>query len=314
MLGKAVLGGVFWTWFAVVAFSQAVFNRDLHPIWRWMLAGVVLLDLYLRLVQDRIWVSGWAPAVVAIGVAWLAGAPRLVPISLIGGGAGGMALLPWLMSFGSNEKSYDLLTRTAAWSILKDIMSIDPILGIGFANYYWYTPLFPILGYNVRFNSHNNYVDILAETGVLGFACFLWFAVALARVGWSLRTRVAHGFARAYVYGALGGLAGTLVSGLLGDWVLPFVYNIGFSGFRSSVLAWVFLGGLVALAEATRRDPGSVQTKETLGADVAADWRNDDARSRYAFSPLPIGSPADSRQRGSAIGQQCDQQSQVSPT
>ena len=31
------------------------------------------------------------------------------------------------------------------------------------------------------------------------------------------------------------------------DWILPFVYNIGFPGFQASVLVWLFLGGLVAL-------------------------------------------------------------------
>ncbi len=41
---------------------------------------------------------------------------------------------------------------------------------------------------------------------------------------------------------------GTMVAAVLGDWVLPFVYNVGFNGFRASVLGWLFLGGLVALA------------------------------------------------------------------
>jgi hypothetical protein len=43
------------------------------------------------------------------------------------------------------------------------------------------------------------------------------------------------------------GLAGSLVSGLLADWIIPFTYNIGVRGFRSSLLFWVFLGGLLAL-------------------------------------------------------------------
>src|SRR5205823_6261109 len=98
------------------------------------------------------------------------------------------------------------------------------------SNYYWYTPLFPIMGYAVRFNSHNNYVDIVAQTGLVGLACLAWLAWAVGRVGWQLRTRVPEGFAQAYVYGALGGLAGTLVAGTLGDWVLPLVYNIGLTG------------------------------------------------------------------------------------
>ena len=55
------------------------------------------------------------------------------------------------------------------------------------------------------------------------------------------------GFASAYVYGAIGGLAGTLVAGMLADWMLPFVYNVGLSGFRASLFPWLFLGGLMSL-------------------------------------------------------------------
>jgi hypothetical protein len=101
----------------------------------------------------------------------------------------------------------------------------------------------------VQFNSHNQYVDLIAQTGLLGLVCFLWFAAAVGIVGWRLRKQVPAGFAQAYVYGALGGLVGTLAAGMLGDWVLPFFYNIGLSGFRASVLGWLFLGGLVALEQ-----------------------------------------------------------------
>ena len=38
-----------------------------------------------------------------------------------------------------------------------------------------------------------------------------------------------------------------LVSGMLADWIIPFAYNIGLRGFRSSLLFWFFLGGLVSL-------------------------------------------------------------------
>ncbi|PWH19836.1 MAG: hypothetical protein DDG58_04135, partial [Ardenticatenia bacterium] len=49
------------------------------------------------------------------------------------------------------------------------------------------------------------------------------------------------------VYACLAGLAGTLVAGMLADWFIPFVYNIGLAGFRASILGWLFLGGLIAL-------------------------------------------------------------------
>jgi hypothetical protein len=72
-------------------------------------------------------------------------------------------------------------------------------------------------------------------------------------LGWRLRNQAPTGFAQAYVYGALGGLAGTLVAGALADWIVPFVYNVGLTGFRASMLAWLFLGGLVSIEQMVRR-------------------------------------------------------------
>ena len=129
------------------------------------------------------------------------------------------------------------------------IIKINPIWGTGFANYYQITPFFPISGYEVSFNSHNNYIDIIAQTGLVGLSCFLWFLWEVGRLGWRLRKKVPSGFAQAYVYGALGGLVGMVVAGMFGDWVLPFFYNIGLAGFRSSMLGWLFLGGLVSLEQ-----------------------------------------------------------------
>jgi O-antigen ligase len=149
----------------------------------------------------------------------------------------------------TDDNQYSYMTRIAAARVMTEIIKINPVIGLGPANYYWYTPLFPILGYAVQFNSHNNYIDIIAQTGLLGLACFLWFAWEVWRLGWRLRSIVPEGFARAYVYGALGGLVATMAAGMLGDWVLPFIYNVGYDGFRSSVLGWLFLGGLMALEQ-----------------------------------------------------------------
>jgi hypothetical protein len=108
------------------------------------------------------------------------------------------------------------------------------------------------MGYYVNFSSHNQYVDLIAQTGLLGLGCFLWFAWEVGRLGWGLRKRAPDGFARAYAVGAIGGLVGTLAAGMLADWLLPFVYNIGLAGFRASVLAWMLLGGLCALENLCR--------------------------------------------------------------
>lgn len=239
------MGTVFYIWLIAMAFSQAVINRNLHRGWRLILGGVVLVTLYVLFVLKFADKSGWVTAFVCIGAiigtrSWRAGL-ALIPIAVLA------ALLLWTGIIGTDE--YSISTRFDAWSIMGQIIKLSPIFGLGFANYYWYTPLFPIRGYAVSFNSHNNYIDIVAEMGIVGLILLIWF---LWEVGWlamQMRKQAPSGFADAYVYGTIGGLAGMIVAGMLGDWILPFFYNIGLNGFRSSVIGWLFLGGLVALEQ-----------------------------------------------------------------
>jgi hypothetical protein len=120
---------------------------------------------------------------------------------------------------------------------------------MGFANYYWYTPLFPIRGWRVSFNSHSQFVDLIAEVGYIGLLAFLWMFWEFGRLSWNLTKQLPEGFARAYAYGVLAGLCATMISAFLGDWVLPFVYNVGLAGFRASILPWIFVGGLIGLEQ-----------------------------------------------------------------
>jgi hypothetical protein len=239
------VGPVFYIWLTSMAFSQAMFNGDLRPGWRVSLGGLVLITLYVLLFHKFEDKSGWLSALIGIGAvimfrSWRAGL-ALVPVAALS------AFYLWSRLVSVDE--YSISTRFDAWTIMAQIIKINPVLGLGFANYYWYTPLFPIRGYAVSFNSHNNYVDIVAQTGLVGLACFLWLLWEVGRLGWRLRKQAPAGFARAYVYGALGGLSGMVAAGMLGDWILPFFYNVGLNGFRSSMLGWLFLGGLVSLKQ-----------------------------------------------------------------
>jgi O-antigen ligase len=160
------------------------------------------------------WKSGWIP-------------PLFTIVAILGFRFWklGLVLLPFgifpasrLISFGIAADEYSYSTRLDAWTIILEMVKINPVLGFGPANYRWYTPLFPIRGWFVQFNSHSQYIDLIAQTGLLGLVCFLWFFGTVGWVGWQLRER-------------------------------PFFYNVTLSGFRASVLGWLFLGGLVALGQ-----------------------------------------------------------------
>ncbi len=252
-LAQGATGSLFYVWLTVLAASQALFNSTLRW-WARVGCGILAaLTLAVGLILGRSWSSGWLPSLVALTVMIWVARPRLGTIIAIPVAIVGFYFYTDVSSVLLKGNEYSLLTRVEAWSILVELISVNPVTGLGPANYYWYTPLYAILGYFVQFNSHNNFIDIIAQSGLLGFGCFVWLVFELFVLGWRLRATVAAGFARAYVFAALGGLGGMLAAGMLGDWIIPFVYNIGLTGFRSSLLGWLFLGGLVALDFMTQR-------------------------------------------------------------
>lgn len=237
------IGGVFWACLPAVAIGQALFNRDLKIGWRVLLVILVVAAVYVAYVQNYRWKSGWIPALTGVGVVVLLKNPKTALLMALAGLPVIWRFVPDLLA----SDAYSISTRFDAWIILGEIIKVSPIIGMGFGNYYWYTPLFSIRGFDVTFNSHNNYVDIVAQTGAVGLLCLGWFFAEVGKLGWQLRKRVPAGFPQAYVNGVLGALVATLVAAMLGDWVLPFVYNVGLAGFRTGVLIWFFLGGLVLI-------------------------------------------------------------------
>lgn len=237
------MGGVSWLWLVAICLSQLLFNKDLKPYLKFGLMAILACSLYILISVKFNDKSGWMPALIVVGVitfmrSWRLGMALVVL---------GLILVAMLLPQVLETENYSLSTRVEAWEIMFNIIKANPLLGLGFANYYWNTRLFAIRGWYVEFNSHNNYVDILAQTGILGMAAYIWFFWEVWRLAWRLRNAVPEGFAKAYLYGAIGGLVGTAVIGMFGDWVLPFVYNTGLAGFRSSVVAWLLLGGVVVL-------------------------------------------------------------------
>ena len=248
-LTPGATGSVFWIWLVSLSFSQAFFNRKLDIRIRLILGIMAAAALYIGYFRALGWASGWLPPVIAFLAILAARKPAVfLPILIIFLGFIYFNLDTIIENQIFGDQEYSLLTRLEAYSIVLELSKANPVLGLGPANYRFYTPLIPILGYYINFNSHNQYIDLIAQTGFLGLGFFLWFFAEVSLIAWNIKDRVSRGgFRYAFAFGAIGGIAGMLASGMLGDWVLPFVYNIGIPGFRASIFGWVFLGGLVAI-------------------------------------------------------------------
>lgn len=258
---ESATGSVFWICLVAFAWAQCLFNSRLNWVARLACGALALASLAMLWLQARSWASGWVPSMIAMGVIFWLRFPRAGMLLVAAGVTIFIVRISSILSIVSADAQgtlFPLYARIAAWQTVLEATMPNWLLGLGPSNYYSYDELYPILGYYVRFSSHNNYIDLVAQVGILGLAAFLWFIVAYTREAWSLRKRTDDGFARSYVNACLGALVATLAAGMLGDWFLPFVYNIGLKGFRASVLGWLFLGGLIAIKGFVESKPASL--------------------------------------------------------
>ncbi len=214
---QGAAGALFWVWLIVICYSQVLINKDLRPFPRLIIFLLLVAIIHIRGLETRAWTSGWLPAAVGILAITLVRMRRSVVVV----GLVGLAVIlfgyNWIAAVILEENTYSQITRLEAWKLVVEMTKVSPVFGLGPANYYWYAPLFNIMGFHVPFSSHNNYVDLFAQTGVVGLILFLWFFISVGILALRMVDRVPTGFLNAYVYGCIGGIAGSLAAGLLGD-------------------------------------------------------------------------------------------------
>jgi O-antigen ligase len=120
------------------------------------------------------------------------------------------------------------------------------MLGVGPAGYaIYYMTYFP----REAMATHNNYIDVFAQTGVIGFIFFAWMLGAVGIQLWRsmIATQGQGDFNEAFSFAVFGGFVAVLCSMMLGDWIFPFIYTQTLLGFDYAVYSWVILGAGIAL-------------------------------------------------------------------
>lgn len=258
--------GLWGLWFAMPLAGLAL----VYPSTPWYgrLGGLVLLGwhLYLAVIKNSLWVSGWLPTALGLlGLVFLHSRKLFVviiaimlPLVVIGPGRG------YLEKVAADNVEEGGLGRLEIWERNLSIARQHWFLGTGPGGYAPYNMTY--FREDAR-STHNNYFDILAQFGIVGFGLWLWFMGASLWYGWRTVRLAPPGLLRTVAIVATAGWGAALAAMMLGDWMLPFVYNQSIVGYRYAIYNWIFLGLLIAVRRLTEEQ---LQTRSAIAQPLSA--------------------------------------------
>lgn len=188
-------------------------------------AAAAIGILSLVLTQSRGGYSAFAISVVYaiwhFGRTYKRRIALLLAVALLGT-ASYAALRQWNPKhFGDFEDDHSALTRVILWYTAWNLFLSSPVHGIGFGTFNFisdqYLPV--VVDMPEGLGVHNIYLELLAESGMLGLLSFLAVAVSGIR-GAQIQGRSADWFQHAIGFGAAGGMTAVLVAGFVDHNVL----------------------------------------------------------------------------------------------
>lgn len=236
--------GLWGLWTVIPALALILVHPRLHWGWRVALLVLIAANLYQTIYMNLLWKSGWIPTVVAIFVAvfirsrtWFAILMVAVVILVISQQAFFIQMIEDEINEGADG-------RIGMWEINLRIINDHWLFGTGPAGYApYYLTYYP---QDAR-STHNNYLDILAQFGVVGTLSWFAFALIATYEGFRLYRIAPQGLMKVAALAATSGWVGAQVSMFFGDWLLPFAYNQTITGYKYTVYSWIFLGLLISL-------------------------------------------------------------------
>lgn len=239
--------GLFDLWVTGLAVGFVFFIKKLHWSIKVILLGLAAGWIYWSFIINITWVAGWLPSLVALGILTLRRSWKLVII--FGIFIIGLLATNYDYYFGKvfkDEKEESGYTRVEAWKMNWTITRDHLLFGTGPAGYaVYYMTYFP----SDAMATHNNYIDILAQTGIVGSFFCLWFFGGLIWIGFQLCSRLKGrgDLVEALANVSFAGTIACIIIMAFGDWMFPFAYTQTIEGFNYAVYNWLFIAFTMVL-------------------------------------------------------------------
>jgi putative inorganic carbon (HCO3(-)) transporter len=144
-----------------------------------------------------------------------------------------------------DDANFAVIERLAHWQAAWRMFSLSPWTGVGVGQYATVYPTVALARWQDPLgHAHNYYLHVLAESGLLGLAAYLWLVIAALVTSWK-RARHAEGWPRTVALGALGMLGHLLTHSLVDNLYVQDLY----------LLVAIILGMLV-IDDRSQSDPG----------------------------------------------------------
>lgn len=246
--------GLYHLWLISLLYAQVLFNRQLSFAVRAFFIALIVGWFFYLFVLDLKWFSGWMTATVAILFLSFQKSKKVTLVLLLA------MLIPFLLAADYYYTNIWVKAQTDDWNrftflwptIIFDLTLTKAglLFGAGPAGYaLYFVAYYP----GQAMSAHNNYVDIIAETGIVGTFFFLWFLWAVFRTGWQQQKIIKDDFLLAFNNGVLAGFVGMILAMMLDDWFIPFAYNNGLPGFDMNVYAFILVGAMLGLGRLVQR-------------------------------------------------------------
>jgi hypothetical protein len=250
--------GLFAMWVIGLSYGLALFNKKLNAFIRILLLILTAGWIYWGFVVNIQWIAGWLPGFVVIFVITLMKSKKLTLAIII---------LLLILSIFQIEYFQDVIaketiesgnTRIAAWVMNWQVTREHLLLGTGPAGYkVYYMSYFP----TQAMATHNNYIDILSQTGLFGLILILWLFIAITWTGYKLiiHLRGRGDFLEGLANAVFAGTLGCIVIMMFGDWMFPFAYTQTIEGFDHAIYNWIFLGVILVIRRILFSKPSLVE-------------------------------------------------------
>lgn len=239
--------GMFALWVVGLAYSLALFNYNLSRYLRIGLLSLALAWMIWNLGFNISWLAGWLPPLIAVLVLSLLKSRKLLLVILLILVVFIVIQWDYIQVAFLAERAESGVTRLDAWKHNWTITREHWLFGTGPAGYaVYYMTYFPTRA----MATHSNYIDVLSQVGVIGFALILWFFAAHTWMGYRLVRRVQGrgDFTQAVINAAFAGTVACLVIMGFGDWMFPFTYTQTIAGFDYAAYNWLFMSCLLFYA------------------------------------------------------------------